>query len=186
MTCIVGFETEKGVIMGGDSCAANGWNYSILSTKKVFKVDNFLIGCTGSLRVLQLLRYKLSVEKPQTTDDLKYMATTFVDSIKDLFKREAVVYIDKSIETISGNAFLIGYNKKLYKIWSDFQVSPSNIPYAAAGSGEEYALGSLYSTDYSSFSKEQRLLLSLQASANFSNGVYAPFYLERMEENNND
>ena len=59
MTCIVGYldKKTKKVTIGGDSAGVAGLDITIRKDEKVFKVDNFIIGCTSSFRMIQLLRF---------------------------------------------------------------------------------------------------------------------------------
>lgn len=87
MTCIVGLETEAGVIMGGDSASTGDWEIEKTRLKKVFNRGQFLIGYSTSFRMGQILQYKLEV-KEQTNEqfDLEYLSTTFIDAVRACLK----------------------------------------------------------------------------------------------------
>ena len=59
MTCIAAVGEAEQVFMGGDSMLAAGWDARISAMPKVFRNGPLLIGVAGSLRMLQLLQYKL-------------------------------------------------------------------------------------------------------------------------------
>ena len=55
MTCIVGLIHEDKVYIGADSAGAANGNITIRKDKKVFKVGEFIFGCTSSFRMIQLI-----------------------------------------------------------------------------------------------------------------------------------
>jgi len=124
MTCIVGLETELGVIIGGDSAGVSGYNLTIRADLKVFKVDQYVMGFTGSFRMGQILRYRASLPKASVFDPEfdadRFMATTFVDNIRQAFKDGGYAKVSESVE--SGGTFLVGLQDRLYAIDSDFQI----------------------------------------------------------------
>ena len=64
-------EKEK-VFIGGDSAGANsGWDVRIRKYPKVFKVNDFAIGCTTSFRVIQLIRF--SFKPPKINKNQEYL-----------------------------------------------------------------------------------------------------------------
>ena len=53
--------THKGkVYIGADSLGSNGFTQSIRKESKVFKNGEFLIGCTSSFRMIDLLKWKFN------------------------------------------------------------------------------------------------------------------------------
>lgn len=174
MTCIVGIESEKGVFIGGDSAGVSGLHVVKVTQPKVFKNGDFIFGFTSSFRMGQLLQYKFNApyHKPEI-DDLEYLATDVVDHIRNLF-RDGGFARNKSGEEVGGT-FLLGYKGKLYYIDSDYQVGRTQCRYNAVGCGEEYAFGSLYTTDGSNLTEEERIELALKSASEFSGGVCEPF-----------
>lgn len=179
MTCIVGLETPDGVWMGGDSAAAEGWNIYTSRLLKVFRRGQFLIGYTTSFRMGQLLQYRLSVE-PQARGqtDLEYMATTFVDAVRDCLKSGGFAKVEN--EQWEGGQFLVGYRTELYIVDSDFQVNSSDDTYTAIGCGANVALGALWTGMWFNerLDPEQRIKKALEAAGHFSNGVREPYFVE--------
>lgn len=175
MTCIVGLETKSGVLIGGDSAAANGWEIDTTRLKKVFRNGKFLIGYTTSFRMGQLLQYKLSV-KPQKKkqSDLEYLATTFIDAVRKCLKDGGFKKVENEQE--KGGQFLVGYKGILYIVDSDFQVNSSIDGFMAVGCGSDFALGSLWDTR--NLSPKKRVRQALKAAGHFSNGVCGPYYIE--------
>ena len=178
MTCIVGLEANGKVWMGGDSAAASEWNIYATKLKKVFKRGDFLLGYSTSFRMGQLLQYKLQVE-PQTKsqDDLEYMATTFIDAVRQCFKNGgyATRIEDKEEE---GGQFLVGYKSCLYRVDCDYQVNIRQDEYAVVGTGENFALGSLRETGM--LKPKKRIRRALRAAGHFSTTVCKPYYVLSM------
>ncbi|HZK68569.1 MAG TPA: hypothetical protein VFC36_03120, partial [Paludibacter sp.] len=121
MTCIVGMvdKNSNRVIIGGDSASSGGSNVFIRKDPKVFKNGEFLIGCTTSFRMIQLLRFSLSL--PEVTKDIyEYMCTDFINEVRKCFKDGG--YLQKYTNgDEKGGSFLVAYKNRLFKIEDDFQ-----------------------------------------------------------------
>jgi ATP-dependent protease HslVU (ClpYQ) peptidase subunit len=177
MTCIVGILHKNKVFIGGDSAGVSGWDIIIRKDRKVFKNGPFVMGYTSSFRMGQLLAYSLEVpEKPRDQDDMAFMATTFIDAVRETFKDGGYAKISDSRE--NGGSFLVGYRNRLYQIESDFQVGEPMSGYSACGCGTPYALGSLRNS--TNLSPHKRLEQALETAAEFSAGVAPPFFYEEM------
>jgi len=176
MTCIVAIENDDAVYIAGDSAGVAGLSITIRADEKVFVNGPFIMGFTSSFRMGQLLRYKFSPPK-QTIDldDMKYMVTDFIDSVRKCFADNG--FGDKS----NGGSFLVGYNGKLYSIDSDFQVGIPIVKYDACGCGSDLALGALFATKDKN--PEERIKIALEAAATFSGGVAPPFYMVKQIKN---
>lgn len=177
MTCIVGLIENDKVYIGGDSAGVAGYHTYIREDEKVFKNKNMIFGYTSSFRMGQLLRYKFSPppHNPQK-GDYEYMCTDFIDEVIKCFKNNQ--FAKEKENVVLGGTFLIGYNKNLYYIDSDFQVGKNMNGFAACGCGDTYALGALkilQSLDKSSTSPEDKIIKSLEIAEYFSAGVRKPF-----------
>lgn len=180
MTCIVGAMENGHVILGGDSVGSNGYNKSTRLDVKVFKRGPFVIGFTSSFRMGQVLRFNLETpEHPLTMTDYEYMVTRVVDAVRKVLKNAG--YAKKENEVEEGGTFLIGYRGQLYSVESDYQVGMVAEPYHAVGSGEDFALGAMYSQPSDKPAKE-RILVALQAAATFSTSVGGPFNFVSTED----
>jgi len=180
MTCIIGLKHNGVTYIGGDSLGSNGYTKTLRSDKKVFKLqdtNNAILGYTSSFRMGQLLMYATDlIDKRDEPDiDHKYLVTKFVPNIINLFENGGFAR-NRSGEKYGGT-FLLGYKNKLYKVDNDFQVGESFDNYEACGSGEDFALGSLYATEKLDMSPEERIKLALQAASKFSTSVSAPYYI---------
>lgn len=179
MTCIVGLVERGRIWMGGDSAGVSGLDICDRVDSKVFAKEGMLFGFTWSFRMGQLLRYKLKV--PANPEDLPidaYMATCFVDALRDCLKQGGFATKEKEAET--GGQFLVGYSGRLFCLESDYQVGERREGFNACGCGSSYALGSLYSTV--GLKSEIRVREALRAAAKFSAGVRAPFTILSSKE----
>jgi ATP-dependent protease HslVU (ClpYQ) peptidase subunit len=176
MTCIVGVVEGGEVWIGGDSAGVSSWVSTIRADEKVFRSGEFLYGFTTSFRMGQLLRYKLEPPAIDTWDLRRYMATTFIDAVRSTLKDGG--FLKKSSEQEEGGTFLVGVRGQLFKVCGDFQVGVAAVGYDACGCGQELALGALYAT--AGRPAPDRIETALRAAAHFSNGVRAPFVVERL------
>jgi len=177
MTCIIGIidkENNK-VYIGGDSAGVSGLSVSVRKDPKVFKRGEFIFGFTSSFRMGQLLMCgDLDLKKQKENEDTYvYMVSTFIDSVRYLFKKGGFLNIDNNEE--SGGTFLVGYKNRLFSIESDFQVGEVYDEYCAVGCGENYALGSLYTTKNLELTPEIRINKALEAAEYHNAGVRKPF-----------
>ncbi len=173
MTCIAAICVNNTVYMGGDSASTNETSMTLRADQKVFILKKkFLIGFTTSFRMGQLLHFSLNVpSQKKSQDDFQFMCTTFINAVKKCFKKGDFG------KTEEGGEFLVGYKGNIYKIQEDFQVEKSLDNYSAVGTGEEYALGSFFSTDAPDIKSEDRVLCALKAAAKFSTSVREPLYI---------
>lgn len=171
MTCIVGLVDKGSVYIGGDSAGVDGWSLTVRADEKVFIRGPFLMGFTTSFRMGQLLRYKLEVPERQGTDVAEFMATAFIDAVRDCLKAGGWATTKDGHET--GGGFLVGYRGRLFLICEDFQVGEASDGYDAVGSGEQIARGALFATNGKDPVK--RVDLALRAAEAHNAGVRGPF-----------
>ena len=177
MTCIVGITKNGRVFIGADSAGVSGLDLRIRRDEKVFKNGEFVFGCTTSFRMIQLLRYKLTVPKRYPNDDvMTFMATTFIDAVRSCLKDGG--FAEKKNEAEIGGTFLVGHAGRLFKIESDYQVAEGTDGFDACGCGESYALAHLYATQQSDLDIPISLNKALECAAHFSAGVVGPFVFE--------
>lgn len=177
MTCIVGYLDKKTnkVTIGADSAWVARYDLALRKDVKVFKNKDFIIGCTSSFRMIQLLRFKFIPPFINDKEIYQYMCTDFVDEVRKVFKENGFTEIDKAVE--SGGTFLIGYKDRLFNIQGDFQVGENLNGLDACGCGESYALGCLSAINNADLSAIDKITKSLETAAYFSAGVAAPFNL---------
>jgi ATP-dependent protease HslVU (ClpYQ) peptidase subunit len=177
MTAIVGLVHDGRVYIGGDSAGVSGLDITLRRDPKVFVNGPLVIGYTSSFRMGQLLRYQ--VEVPQRHGDVdvfQWMVTGVVEAMRSAFKNGG--YARKENEQEQGGFFLVGYQGRLFEVGSDYQVGEPRDGYEAIGCGEDYAKGSLHSTQTSGLPPKDRLLMALRAAEHHSAGVVGPFVVE--------
>ena len=173
MTCIVGIEHNGKVLIGGDSAGVAGYSLTVRADEKVFESGEFIFGFTTSFRMGQLLRYKLTPPPfPENPDLDSFMATSFIDAVRQVFRDGGWLELEDNVQR--GGTFLVGVRGRLYTIASDFQIGRSLVGYNAVGCGCDLAMGALYATRTTK-SARNRAQIALEAAAEFSAGVVAPF-----------
>jgi 20S proteasome alpha/beta subunit len=182
MTTIAGIETKRGVMIGGDSASVSRIELTVTKTgiRKVFQVGYFLMGCAGSFRMMQLLRYALKVDLQERIlmNDEEYLSIVFTIALRKCFEDNAYSDFESNED---GGEFLLGYNGRLYAVYPDFQINRSLDGFGAVGTGAAYALGSLATSEGQK--AEARIEQALEAAARFSAGTCPPYaILEAVSE----
>jgi len=184
MTCIVGIKEGDKIVLGGDSFGGSGYHFQKLSDPKVFmsevncageESEYLVMGGCGSIRMLQLLKYSLSIPKFDPDMDInEWMVEVFAESCRALFKERGLTQLHHEQEESFAGTFLIGFRGSLFTLQDDFAVFGWSGDEHATGAGEEYALGSLFSTKDKLKSAKARIKIALDAAAEFSPMVVPP------------
>lgn len=177
MTAIAAVAHQGKVWIGGDSAGtAENLDQRPRADPKVFTVGPFVMGFTSSFRMGQLLRYNLQVPAhPEGADAHRYMATLFIDAVRDCLTAGGWSYRDHEREF--GGTFLVGYRGRIFTVGDDYQVGEPADSFDAVGIGDNQALGALYAT--MGKAPRKRLTVALEAAERFSAGVRAPFTIIR-------
>lgn len=131
MTCIIGLIDNGKIYMGADSAGVAGLNMCVQADKKVFRINDFLIGFTTSFRMGQLLHYDFEPPRRYPNTDLyKYMVTDFVNEIRSCLKRGG--FASKENEVERGGMFLVGHAGRLFKIEGGYNVLENILPFMLA------------------------------------------------------
>ncbi|OFW63650.1 MAG: hypothetical protein A2Y74_04410, partial [Actinobacteria bacterium RBG_13_63_9] len=117
MTCVVGLVDKGSVCIGADSAGVQGWALTVRADEKVFRRGPFLMGFTTSFRMGQLLRYRLDVPDQAGPDVPEFMATVFIDAVRECLKAGGWATVKDGNET--GGGFLVGYRGRLFTIGND-------------------------------------------------------------------
>src|SRR4030095_14530972 len=104
--------------MGAESGGVAGLSLPNPSDTKIFRNGEFILGFTSSFRMGQLLRYSLVPPVPRDWDLDRFMATEFVQSVRDCLREGGFARNDSGVE--SGGTFLVALRGRLYRIESDF------------------------------------------------------------------
>jgi ATP-dependent protease HslVU (ClpYQ) peptidase subunit len=169
MTCIVGIRHEGEVFIGGDALGSTHYRKAVRSDGKIFRNGPFVMGFTSSYRMGQLLRY--AFKPPVIGDDIdQYMVVDFVDAVRKCLREGGWQQTDDGQDV--GGSFLVGYQDRLFAIHSDYQVASNDCGYDAVGSGEAFAMGSLFSTE--GLDPKARIRTAIKAATFSSPSVGGP------------
>lgn len=180
MTVIVGITDGDKVYMGSDSLISGENEVQSLRTPKIIKkqcyqdcgmideTNTIFIGVSGTLRGLQLLQYQWEPPiQSQDQQDDEYIHVNVLNSIHTLFIEYGSGLIFDNQDQHPDN-FLIGYKGRLYNLDSNYQIYETNKPYAAIGSGDAYALGSLKTNDHQIYSNSEACIYyAIEAAIEF-------------------
>jgi ATP-dependent protease HslVU (ClpYQ) peptidase subunit len=157
MTCIAGIMKEGKVYLAGERGASEG-NYIVpIDKPKIWKSGPYIFGFAGTFDG-QLIQYNFVPPTPEGNAD-KFMHGKFLKSIGG-----------KESEL----SLLIGLKGKLYEHdAADLTLVSYERDFIAIGSGADYAMGSLYSTQ-SHKDPKRRLTLALNAAVTYSTSCIGP------------
>ena len=186
MTCIAGIKFNQKVYIGGDSVAIAGYQSWPRKDRKVFKTGEFLIGTTGSPRAHQLLQFNLSINIDTASkkkfdfdnDIFEFMCTNVVDEIRKILKKGGLTQIKDGVEECDSH-FLIGIRDRLFAIYTDFQVAELTCNYMAVGCGDDFAMGSMFTTQHLNreTGPKEILTTALKAASEYSSYVGPPYHI---------
>ena len=176
MTCIVGLKYKGKVYIGADSLGSDSsFNKVVRADEKVFKKGEMIFGFTTSYRMGQILRYAMTIPtRPEGIDDMEYLVAHFIPTLITAYDDGGWIANSKS-GARTGGTFLLGYRKELYKIENDFQVGKPVENYESCGCGQDFAKGSLFSTNNLKMEPDARILMALHAATKHSAGVDGPY-----------
>ena len=177
MTCIVGIEDGPRVWMGGDSAQTDTHCDRVVGVEpKVFIKDGVIFGCTGSIRMKQVLRHHLVIPEQTTAmSDEAWLCGPLVDSIRDLFRKSGLMRTKDGSEEADG-CMLVGYRGCLYVMECGFALIRSNRGWETAGSGAPYASGALATlASLEHTVPRNNIMTALEAAAACNASVCAPF-----------
>ena len=179
MTVIAGFVEDGTVWLGADSAGVSSdYGLTVRSDGKLFRNGQMLFGFTTSFRMGQLLRHALTIpdHDPRVAIE-KYMATTFMNAVRECLKSNGWASKDKEQE--SGGTFLVAYKGRLFVVHDDYQVGEPVDGIEAVGCGYHIAKGALFASRERG---RERLMVALKAAETYSAGVRGPFFVEALEK----
>ena len=183
MTCIVALSHEGKVYLGGDAAASDDKSGLIFqrTDPKVFKIGQYGIGFIDSFRMGQILQYNWTPPIYKPTKGYKnldkFMRTKFVESVKEAYQEHGYGRFGQNTEDgDEGGIIIIAVQNtgRIFTMDVDYHVSEIDVEYLAEGSGQQIALGSLYSTSAVRLPRK-RVRMALEAAAKFIMSVRGPF-----------
>jgi ATP-dependent protease HslVU (ClpYQ) peptidase subunit len=182
VTCLVGLVDKGQVWIGADSSAIG----SVMGRRspadaKIAQVGPLLIAAAGNHRAWQVIRHGLEVpaHEAEHGDALNYMVSVVADALRSCFERHGVGASGGEGDE-SPASLMIGYQGRLFSIYSDYQVAEFAEDYHALGAGEAIALGALYAAP-KGWGPRKRLEVALEAAEAFGFEVRRPFIVMRAE-----
>lgn len=175
MTCIVGLVDKERIWMAADSLATGELDRHIRKDRKIFKKNGFLIGCAGSPRLGQVVRYGCTLEQPKEGCDLfEFMAIPFVNGMRQLFREAGCIEIQNECEALA-SVLLVGIQGRLFAIYGDLQVEEVEQPFLTIGSGAAEANASMWTSQKAKIQDpKKRITWAVEAAAQYNNSVSAP------------
>lgn len=177
MTCVAGVTMPGGrVVLGADSASASGGTVMRSLTPKVFTAHGIGYAAAGSWRMINVLRHDFTPPPhPDECEDEAYLVIHWLAAFRARLGELGALRKKEEIEGTDDGIALISYRGGLYQMSQDFQVTRDLHDYSAAGSGRDYALGSLVTTAGLGLSAERRVRLALAAAAEHNWAVREPF-----------
>lgn len=200
MTCIVGVISADGVVhLGADSASSDGHRISATRTPKLAElvVDaadceggraRVVLGFTTSWRMGQVLQQSALPAIPRGMDPFEYVVRLVVPQVRAALKDAGFATVANGVET--GGTWLVGLGGRLFTVQNDYAVLENAEPYAACGSGTDYALGALWGMTLrhgapcEAIAREVALDLigrALEAAETFVTTVRGPFHFVSTE-----
>lgn len=182
-TCIIGLVQGPTVWMAGDSAVSSDepGDVSLVTAKepKVFRTGPCLVGICGGIRAGQIVEHHLKVPaRPARCSAYKWMATSFTGALRKAVKAAGGQSPNSEEPDQIDGEYLVGYQGKLFYIYTDYSVMAPAAPYAAVGSGAFGALCVMHATP--KLSPKKRLLTALEAVEEYCASVRRPFVVEKI------
>ena len=175
MTVIVGVADRGTVWLGGDSCVSAEDFTERVEGGKVFRRGDLLIGSSWSLRASQVVRHEMEVPKYQgSMSPIQYMVRKFIPELRSSLSGSGCLK-NESGELRTQFTMCVGLHGSIFTIHQDFCVCQSDTGYMAIGSGRDFAIGSLATTQNMRIIAKKRVELAMLAAAEHSGSVAGPF-----------
>lgn len=178
MTCVIGYENNEKVVLGGDSQATDEYGPLFMERldTKVFEKNGMLFGTSSSIKLKQVIRYKFVIpERPVDKDLFEYMCTDFVDALFNILAENHCTVFKN--DHLVGSEIIVAVEGKLFVIDEDFHVMHNKLPFFAIGSGKSIAFGSLMTLEgYPLLTPKQRIETALNVTSSLCTTVSGPFH----------
>lgn len=161
MTIIVALASEGKVYMAGDRAYSDGNTIVKSNETKIFGTGQFLVGCAGNIGIAQALRYHY--EWPPVVEH---------DHIHSILIPDMQTYLTERfiLDNEDPCHILIGYDGVVYEVTTAGWACVT-YPLMAIGSGRDFAVGSLFSTEGDPW---DRIELAMAAAIEHSPGCSYP------------
>lgn len=168
MTCIVALKTENGIWMACDSLTTKGGTKRCIPGSKMFERNGIHFAWAGSVRDMQVVKHRVNF--PQfhpDMDPVEFAEAAIPDAIRDALKSHGAGTVEDG-QDWGDSTILYVFKGEIYEMTANFGVLRIGDEYAACGSGEDYALGSLFATE--GMDPKERVTKAVSAAIQFSSG----------------
>ena len=143
MTCVVGLRFDNCVYIGADSFLSDSMTgLKLRYPKKVFQVNDFIIGVCGSVRLLQTVAHKFQVAPKFVGQDIyDYVYSTFFDCLINCLRQEKCLMEADGIEVLPNSQMIIGIEDKIFVVQPDLSIFEPEEDFVCIGSGEFHSQG---------------------------------------------
>ena len=167
MTILVGIADGKNVYIGADRSASDDNTIITMCRPKVGVDSKWIYAYAGSVGVGQLIEFVEFPTLDKKADVYKVLRLNIIKQLKSLVAEHS------NDDDDNGAEFLIGANGRLFEFsssdWGVVEVSET-----CAGSGNQIALGSLYTTYTLDMDTEERIKYALEAAIEYSPTCQGP------------
>ena len=165
MTVVIMIQEEDKIYLASDMNVLNnegdGDHLSSSSFKKIFTMGPMTIGACGSVRLLQLIKHSITYSDDYDESSTEHLLWRFTE---DLFALLSVRTLDR-IDNLDGELLVVVNGEAFHILIPDLSVVQIDTPYFVIGCGEDFALGSLYSTNKGRMKPKRRIEEAMAASS---------------------
>jgi hypothetical protein len=161
--------------MGADSATSTeDGDRSIQRLAKVFTRNGMLFGCSGEMRVGQLIQHAYELPTPGAEHDPEQYVIRDLGLGLRAFLHEHAEELLPGPEDDEMWSLLVGLRGRVFRLCSHLTASESATGYEAIGSGAPYAVGSLATTEDMT-DPHRRVEMALRAAERHDGGTAPPF-----------
>jgi ATP-dependent protease HslVU (ClpYQ) peptidase subunit len=182
MTCLVAWRGLDATMVGTDSQWTAGSQKGTLVEGKMWRNGRFLLAMSGSVRVTQVLRYGVQFNPAIKDGELEaHLVREWMPAVLKQFEECGLLVKDEDKQVCVNFEGLIVSRRKIMRVGQDFTVVDEPLHYAAAGSGEEVALGFLAAQRRSDRHPAYGIVSrTLGAAEKHITNVSGPYHIERV------
>jgi len=168
MTCVASYvDPEGNIFMGGDSIGICGGTYCIVRDPKVFIRRNMIFGFVESFRMGDILKYDFQIpDHPKDFSTYQYLTSIFIPTLLERYEERRFLTITDNVAI--SNVFLLGYDKRIFKIEMDMAIIENSKNYDSAGCGESFAKATFFLLEKSELSPKEKIEKALNVASEFS------------------
>lgn len=176
MTCIIAIKDKNNIYMASDKLSTTEYGLKdICKIPKIFKpAKNILLGTAGSTRFSQVIEYFVDFNIDNNKDELVNLMTNIIPSLLKAIE-------DNKVDESDLSPFIICINNRIFEVDSGFGIIEPDRDYTTMGSGGEVAKGSLYATEDTLHTTEERIKIAIEASSYFIKSVSKEYDIIKKE-----